>query len=53
MTDALIIFSRASSSGISIVLSSCEFFSTTVEAEEGGTTADVPFGLSSSLREDI
>jgi hypothetical protein len=34
-------------------VSSCEFFSTAVEAEEGGTTTVVPFGLSSSLREDI
>jgi hypothetical protein len=53
MTGALIIFSRVSSGGISTAVSSCEFFSKAIEAEEGGTTADVPFGLSSSLREDI
>jgi hypothetical protein len=52
MTDASIIFSRASFGGISTLVTSCEFFSIAVEAEEGGTTADVPFGLSSSLRED-
>jgi hypothetical protein len=53
MTGALRIFSRVSSIGISTAVSSCEFFSTTVEGEEGGTKAAVSFGSSSSLREDI
>jgi hypothetical protein len=53
MTGALIIFSGVSSDGISTAVSSYEFFSIAVEAEEEGTTAFVPFGLSSSMREDI
>jgi hypothetical protein len=42
-----------SSGGISTIVSSCEFFSTAVEGEEGRTKAVVSFGSSSSLREDI
>jgi hypothetical protein len=42
-----------SSSGISTAVSSCEFFSTTVEVGEGRTKADVPFDFSSSLRENV
>jgi hypothetical protein len=38
---------------VSTVVSSCERFSTTIEAEEGRTEAAVSFGSSSSLREDI
>jgi hypothetical protein len=53
MTSALRIFSRVSSGGNSTAVSSCEFFSIAVDAEEGRTKADVPFGSSSSLREDI
>jgi hypothetical protein len=42
-----------SSGGISTAVSSCEFFSTAEAAKEGKTKAVVPFGSSSSLREDI
>jgi hypothetical protein len=42
-----------SSRGVSTTVSSCKFFSTTVEAEEGRIKAVVSFGLSSPLREDI
>jgi hypothetical protein len=45
MTGALIIFSWVSSGGISTGVSPREFLSTAVEAEEGRTKADVPFGL--------
>jgi hypothetical protein len=53
MTGALIIFSRVSSGGISTIVSSYEFFSTAIEAEEGRTKEAVPFGSSLSLREYI
>jgi hypothetical protein len=42
-----------SSGGISTAVSSCEFFSTTVDVREGRTKAVVPFDLSSSLRENV
>jgi hypothetical protein len=51
VTNALIIFSRMSSGGISIAFSSCEFFSAMVEVGEGRTRVAVPFDFSSSLRE--
>jgi hypothetical protein len=53
MTGALIIFSRVSSGGISTVVSSYEFSSIDEEVEEGTTKATIPFGSSSSLREDF
>jgi hypothetical protein len=53
VTGALIIFSMVSSGGISTAVSSCEFFSATVEVGEGRTKADVPFDFSSSLRENV
>jgi hypothetical protein len=53
MTGTLIIFSRVSSGEISTAVSSCEFFSTGVEDEEGRTKVAVPFGSSPSPREDI
>jgi hypothetical protein len=50
VTGALIIFSRVSSGGISTTVSSCEFFSATIEVREGRTRVVVPFDFSSSLR---
>jgi hypothetical protein len=48
----LIIFYRVSSCVISTTVSSCEFFSATVEAAEGRTKVVVPLDFSSSLREN-
>jgi hypothetical protein len=45
---ALRIFSRVSSVGVSIAISSYELFSIAVEAEEGGTAVADSFGSSSS-----
>jgi hypothetical protein len=51
VTDALIIFSRVSSSRISTAFSSYEFFSAMVEVGEGRIRVAVPLDFSSSLRE--
>jgi hypothetical protein len=53
VVGALIIFSRVSSGGISTAVSSCKFFSATLEVRDGRTKVAVSFDFSSSLRENV